>query len=192
MRGDANFKGRVGKLESLSSIQNPHVYKAVKESISRYHSRLGVRQRDVKVAELPSRVGGVHITVNGKSSQVVLNKKVFNNPNTTTQSVASWAQAGYKSGFLTKTNKPISHIVTHELSHATWNQHLTSPKAKAAGKDINKLYGTFLRDRKKKGYGKYANTNISEFFAEVATKAVHGNADRYTRSLKRIVKKYDL
>lgn len=41
--GDSNYKGKVGKLEPLASIKNPKVYKTVKESISRFHSVLGVR-----------------------------------------------------------------------------------------------------------------------------------------------------
>ena len=191
-KGDANYKGKVGKLESLSTIKDPQVYKAVKESISRYHSVLGVRQKDVKIADLGAGVGGVHITQGGSSKQVVLNKQVFNSQSTTKKSVESWAKSGYDSGFLTRTNKPVSHIITHELSHATWNQHLTNPKAIAAGKDINYLYKTWSKDKKKKGYVAYAKTNVSEFFAEVSTKAVHGKADKYTRSIKDIIKKYEL
>lgn len=50
--GDSNYKGKVGKLEPLASIKNPKVYKSVKESISRFHSVLGVRQKDNLLAEL--------------------------------------------------------------------------------------------------------------------------------------------
>ena len=46
--GDSNYKGTVGKLEPLASIKNPKVYKTVKESISRFHSVLGVRQKDIR------------------------------------------------------------------------------------------------------------------------------------------------
>lgn len=187
--GDANYKGSVGKLESLVKIQDPQVYKSVKQSISRYHSVMGVRQREVKIGDLPSGVGGVHVSQGGSSKVVILNKSLFN---TDKKQIASWAQTGYKSGHLTKTNKPISHIVTHELSHATWNQHMTSPKAKAAGKEISTLYRTWSKDKKKSGYGSYAKTNVSEFFAEATTKSIHGKSDKYTRKIKSIVKKYDL
>lgn len=101
--GDSNYKGKVGKLEPLASIKNPKVYKTVKESISRFHSVLGVRQKDIKIGQLEAGTGGVHISQNGVSKQVVLNKSVFNGKNTTTQSVAKWAEKGYKSGHLTKT-----------------------------------------------------------------------------------------
>jgi hypothetical protein len=190
--GDSNYKGKVGKLESLVSIKNPAVYKSVKEGISRFHSVLGVRQKDIKIATLDAGTGGVHISQGGVSKQVVLNKQVFNGKDTTTQSVAKWAETGYKSGHLTKTNKPVAHIVTHELAHATWNAHLSAPNAKAAGKSVNTLYKKWKADKKKSGYGKYASTNVSEFWAEVCTKAVHGKADKYTTAAKGIIKKYQL
>lgn len=139
-KGDSNYSGKIGKLESLASIKNPKVYKSVKESISRFHSVLGVRQKDIKLGQLESGVGGVHISQGGVSKQVVLSRSIFNGKNTTTQSVAGWAEKGYKSGHLTKTNKPVAHIVTHELAHATWNNHLTNPNAKAASKSVNSLY----------------------------------------------------
>lgn len=190
--GDSNYKGKIGKLESLASIKNPQVYKSVKESISRFHSVLGVRQKDIKIATLQAGVGGVHISQGGVSKQVVLNKQVFNGKNTTKKSVESWASTGYKSGHLTKTNKPVAHIITHELAHATWNSNLSSPNAKAASKSVNSLYKSWKKDKKKTGYGKYATSNVNEFFAEVSTKAVHGKADKYTNGVKDIIKKYKL
>lgn len=98
----------------------------------------------------------------------------------------------YKSGWSTTTNKPVAHTVTHELAHATWNAHMTSANHKAAGKDVEALYKKWGKDTKKKGYGKYAETNVSEFWAETVTKAVHGKPDKYTRAVKAIVKKYQL
>ena len=190
--GDSNYIGKIGKTESLVSIKNPQVYKSVKESISRYHSVLGVRQKDVKIATLQPGVGGVHISDGGVSKQVVLNKSVFNGKNTTKKSVEEWASTGYKYGYLTKTNKPVAHIITHELAHATWNNKLSSPNARAASKSINNLFDKWNADKKKKGYGSYAQTNVNEFWAEVSTKAVHGKSDRYTKSVKSIIKKYKL
>lgn len=179
-------------LAGLVTIKNPKVYKAVKESISRFHSVLGVRQKEVKIGTLPDGIGGVHFTENGASKVVVLSKRVFNGRNTTTQSVAGWAEHGYKSGHLTKTNKSVAHIPTHELAHATWNAHMTSPKHQAAGKEIDKVYKSWMKDKKKSGYGKYASSNSSEFFAEVCTKAIHGKADKYTNRIKGIIKRYQL
>lgn len=190
--GDADFKGKVGKLESLSTIKDPQVYKEVTSAISRFHSVLGVRQRNVKVATLPAGVGGVHVTSGGKSEVVALSKQVFNGKGSTKKTVEGWAKSGYKSGHLTETNKPVAHIVTHELAHATWNAHLTGAAHIAAGKEITKMYNSWLKDKGRKGYGKYASSNVSEFWAEVCTKAVHGRADKYTKRAKSIVKKYGL
>lgn len=116
---DSNYKGKIGKLESLSTIKNPAVYKEVGSAISRFHSVLGVRERNVKLATLGGGYGGVQVSQGGKSQMVVLNKSIFNGKGTTTQSVAAWAKSGYNSGHLTHTNKPVAHIVTHELAHAT-------------------------------------------------------------------------
>lgn len=187
--GESSGNFKVSNVESLQNIKDKAVYNSVKESISRYETVLGVRQRDVVIGDLPSGVGGVHITANGKSQQIVLNKAVFNND---LKSIEGWAKKGYSSGHLTKTNKPAAHIVTHEMAHATWNKNMTSSKAQAAGKEIKALYKKWTNDTKKKGYGNYAKTNVSEFFAEVATKAVRGSSDKYTKAVKGIVKKYEL
>lgn len=150
---------------------------------------MGVRQRSVKLAELPAGTYGVHVTANGKSDGVYLNKAHFNQ---TAKVIAQDHTMGYKSGWSTKTNKPIAHTVTHELAHATWNAHMTGSKQLAAGKEINKLYTQWRKDKKKSGYGKYAATNVSEFWAETVTKAIHGKADKYTTAVKSIAKKYKL
>lgn len=75
--GDATYKGSVGKPEPLVNMKDPALYKATKEAISRYHSVLGVRQKNVKLAELSAGTYGVHVTANGKSEGVYLNKKHF-------------------------------------------------------------------------------------------------------------------
>ena len=64
-QGDATYKGSVGKPEPLVNMKDPALYKATKEAISRYHSVLGVRQKNVKLAELSAGTYGVHVTANG-------------------------------------------------------------------------------------------------------------------------------
>lgn len=187
--GDATYKGSIKNVQSLIKIKDPQVYKEVTSAISRYHSVLGVRQRNVKLATLSSGTLGVHVTQGGKSEGVYLNKKYFNQKK---NDIVSQTKKGYDSGWHTKTNKPIAHTVTHELGHATWNSHLTGANQQAATKDINSLYTKWMKDSKKKGYGEYAKTNVNEFWAETVTKAVHGKADKYTRSVKGIIKKYKL
>lgn len=75
--GDATYKGSIGKPEPLVNMKDPALYKATKEAISRYHAVLGVRQKNVKLAELSAGTYGVHVTANGKSEGVYLNKKTF-------------------------------------------------------------------------------------------------------------------
>lgn len=187
--GDSSYSGKIGKPEPLVNMKDPQMYKETKAAISRYHAVMGVRQRSVKLAELSGGTYGVHVTVNGKSDAVYLNKKHFNQGK---KAVVAAHSKGYASGWSTKTNKPAAHTVTHELAHATWNAHLTSANHKAAGREISKLYTAWKKDKKKKGYGTYAKTNVSEFWAEAVTKAVHGKADKYTRRVKEICKKYKL
>ena len=187
--GDATYKGSIKNVEDLIKIKDPAVYKSVGEAISRYHAVLGVRQRKVKLADLGAGTLGVHVTDGGVSEGVYLNKKAFNQKKS---KIVSDTKKGYDSGWHTHTNKPIAHTVTHELAHATWNNHLTGANHKAAAKEISALHDQWRRDKKKKGYGTYSKTNINEFWAETITKAVHGQADKYTKKAKAICKKYKL
>lgn len=189
---DGNYKGKVGKPQSLKTIKNKAVYDAVMDAISRYHSVLGVRQKNVKLADLEEGVGGVHVTRGGESEGVYLNKSIFQPAEATTQSVASWAKAGYDSGHLTKTNRPVGGIILHELAHATWNEHLQGKKYQEAGKEIKEIFKAWKQDKGKENYGRYAATNVSEFWAETSAKAVSGFRDKYTDSVKFIIRKYGL
>lgn len=189
---DGGKKIKITKVESLVNMKDGQMYKATKEAISRYESALGVRQRDVKLANMPASVFGCHATAGGKSDGIYLNSKYFKGDNAA-KTMKSSFEKQYKDGWQTKTNKPLAHVVTHELAHATWNNHLTSPNAVAAKPEITKLYNSWLKDRTyRKGYGQYAKTNVNEFWAETCTKAVHGNSDRYTRAVKSIIRKYKL
>ena len=191
MPGDGNAQPiDIKNEEDLKNIKDPQVYKEMKAAISRFYKELGMPQRKVKLADLPPTVAGVHVTFNGKSEGVYLKKSIFKNMSKA--KIEKIEKDGYKSGWSTKTNKPIAHVVTHELAHSVWNKHLTGAKHIAAGKEINKVYHSWLRDKKKTGYGEYAKTNVSEFFAETITKGIHGKADKYTKQLKSIVKKYKL
>ncbi len=189
---DGNYKGKIGRPQSLKTIKNKAVYDAVMDSISRYHSVLGVRQKKVKLADLPDGVGGVHVTRDGQSEGVYLNRSIFQPAEATTQSVASWAKAGYDSGHLTKTNRPVGGIILHELAHATWNEHLKGEKYQKAGEEIKRIFKAWKQDKGKEFYGKYAATSVSEFWAETSAKAVSGFRDKYTDSVKFIIRKYGL
>lgn len=187
--GDHNYKGKIDGIKPLSSIKHNDVYRDIKQGIAKYHSRLGVRQKDIKIANLDAGTNGVHVTSGGVSSNIYLSSSVFNKPK---GEIIARTKKAYDSGWSTKTNKPIQHTVVHELAHATWNSHLSSPSAQAAGKDITKLHKSWQKYKKKSGYGEYSKTNINEFWAEVTTKGVLGKSDKYTRSAKSIIKKYKL
>lgn len=192
LTGDVGGNIKVTAVESLIHMKDPAMYKAVSKAISRYESVLGVRQKDIKLANMPAGIMGLHKTMNGQSEGVYLNSAYFKGKN-----AAKIHEAGMKKQYAehwqTKTNQPLAHVITHELGHATWNNHLTTPNAKAATKEVTKLYNTWLKDTKhRKNYGDYAKTNINEFWAETCTKAVHGNADHYTRTAKSIIRRYKL
>lgn len=191
--GDGNAKPvDVKNEESLKNIKDRQLYNEMKQAISRFYKEMGIPQKDVKLADFSSKsTAGLNVVdSNGNSIGVYLNKKIFKNG--TKKSVSELMSKNYKGGFLTKTNKPVQHVMTHELAHSIWNESMTGTKQKAAGKAITKVYNKWKKDKNKSGYGKYAYSNVSEFWAETVTKAIHGKADKYTKALKKIVKDYKL
>ena len=188
-RSDSNYTGKITGVESLKNIKDRKLYNEIKAAISRFHATLGIPQKEIKLANLEGAYG-VHVTVNGKSAAVYLDKGTFKGG--TVKSVTDKRKKDYASGWSTKTNKPVAHTLTHELAHATWNSHLTGAKQKAAGKEIQALYKKWSGDKKKTGYGKYSKSNVNEFWAETITKGIHGKADKYTKKAMSIAKKYQL
>ena len=180
---DTTYKGKIENVESLVKMKDPQMYKATKEAISNFAAKLGVPERNVKLADLSGNVMGI-----GSKGEVYLNKKYFN---MSAKDFAKTMQKAYKSGHLTKTNKPLAHVANHELAHAAWSSNLPGVKYKAAGKEIKALYKSWSKTSGK-GYGTYAKSNVDEFWAEVSTKAAHGKADKWTKAVKNIYKKYNL
>lgn len=179
---DTTYKGEIKNVESLVHMKDPKMYKATKEAIARYAAVIGVPERNVKLADLEGPVMGI-----GAKGGVYLNKAYFNR---TSAQMAMVMKNAYESGHLTKTNKPLAHVVTHELAHATWTSDMKANKAATAA--ITRLYKQWSKDSRKTGYGTYAKSNVDEFWAETVTKAVYGTQDKYTRAVKNIVKKYKL
>ena len=187
--GDSNFHGKISGVEPLANMKDLQMYKETKAAISRFHSVLGVREKNIKLATLSVGTLGVQVSSGGKSEAIYLNKSHFNSGK---KAVLAATKKGYESGWHTRTNKLLAHTVTHELAHATWNSSLSGANHRAAGKEIAKMYQSWKKDKKKSGYGEYSKTNVDEFWAEVSTKAVHGKSDKYTKRVKTIVKKYKL
>lgn len=193
--GGGNIGKIVGKAvkesRAIHTIKDRSVVKELQSGISRFHAVMGVKERNVRIGDLSS-IGALGVTYlggDGKSTGILLNERFFDRRKSV---IIKDVRHGYDIGFKNRTNRPLQHTITHELAHATWNAHMSSTKAKAAGKEISALYRKFLKDNKKKGYGSYGKTNVSEFFAEAVTKAIHGNADKYTKKIKYIVGKYQL
>lgn len=177
-------------------MKDPKMYKATHEAISRFHSVLGVRQKDIKIADLSPKYYGVHVTSGGKSEGIYLNRTYFNGGQAA-KTMEARIKREYESGWQSKTNRAVGHVVIHELGHATWNTGLSSANARAAAPAVRKLYQSWMRDKKKTGWGKYATTNINEFWAEACTRAVsgirvNGKPDKYGAAVRGIVRKYKL
>lgn len=197
---DIKYTGEITGVEDLVKVKHPDVYKGLKATIAQFHTKLGVQDRSIKLAELEAGVSGVHmINGLGENAGIYLNKQMFNQTKKAiiADIVKSYSPATKRNAYAwtTKTNDPLGHVLTHELAHGVWSRFHQSPKHKAAGKEIFALFEQYKNDkayRRKKGYGIYSLTNASEFFAEVATKAIHGNDDRYTVKIKKIVRKYKL
>lgn len=182
---DNSYKGEIKKIGSLKEIKDRKLQKDLQQGISKFESRLAVRTT-VKLADLNGAYG-VHVTSNGKSDGVYLDRKSFK----TYDQVRKAKLAAYKSKFSNRTNKPTQHTVVHELAHALWTNHHTGDKQKKAAVEIGVLYRTFKR-RNPKSWGSYSKTNINEFFAEGITKGLLGKPDSYTKALIKISKKYGL
>ncbi len=177
---------------SISSIADRATVKELQRGISRFEAKVGVKERSVRIGNLDkmNALGVTYIAKDGQSMGILLNQRFFDRKKNVIESDV--IQNHYNSGFKNRTNAPLQHTITHELSHAVWNADMKSSSALAAKKEISALYGKWMKDEKKKGYGRYGETNLSEFYAEGMTKAIHGNADKYTRKLVHITKKYGL
>lgn len=182
---DTTYKGKIENVEGLKNMKDPQLYKEMKSAVSRFYKELGLKTKNVNLADLDGNVYGI-----GSPFGVYLNKKYFKNA--TKKQVTDVMKKDYADGWQTKTNKPVAHVITHELAHSVWMKGMPGPRHQAAGKEIQKVYNAWKKDGRKSGYGKYAGSNVNEFFAETITKAIHGNADKYTKALKKIVKDYKL
>lgn len=156
-----NYTGKISNIGSLKEIPDAEVYRLTSNAISRYHSVLGVRQTNVKLADLEGAYG-VHVSRGGQSEGVFLDRQTFSQSRA---QIESQKREAYRARVSTATNKPIAHTITHELAHATWNAHLTGANQVAAGREIRALYREWRADRqggmRSSAYGSYAGTNVS-------------------------------
>lgn len=179
----------LAKAESISKLPDREVVKQLQRGISRYEKVMGVRERKVMIAPLSGAYGVTYIGSDG-SHGIFLSKSAFSGKRKDVE--ATYKKHNYDTGFKNVTNRAIQHTITHELAHATWCSAYSGANHRAAGKEISALYKKWMGDKKKKGYGTYGRKNVDEFWAEVVTKGIHGNADKYTRRAIRIARKYKL
>ena len=184
----------LGSASSIKDMKNRDMQKEIQQAISRYEAKMGLREKSIKLANLSGAYGVTFIGADG-SKGIYLDKKLFDQPKK--DFVAKYKDSNYKrrGGFKNMTRNAAQHTVTHELAHATWCSNYTDTKHQAAGKEIKALYKSFMKDKssvRKKNYGSYGNSNVDEFWAEIVTKGIHGDNDRYTRKAFSIAKKYKL
>lgn len=177
--------GGVKNVGSIREIKDLKQNKEVKRAISKYHSRIGLNTKEVKIADLKGAFGVAEIK--GNSATVYLDRKSFNN----SKEFVKKKKQEYLKGEKVATNSARQHTVIHELAHATWSKYHTSEKHKNAGEEIEKLYKQY-KNSKSKVLGRYAKENVNEFYAEGMSQAILGKKGTYSKKLLSITKKYKL
>ena len=132
---------------STGGMKHRDMEKQINRAISRYEKVMGVRERSIKLADIPGAYGVTYINANG-SHGIYLSRKHFDQPKKKFE--AQYKKDNYDSGFKNLTNRAAQHTVTHELAHATWTSSYTSAKHKAAGKEIPSStdHGAMIRRKK--------------------------------------------
>lgn len=180
---DTNYKGKVQSIGGIRDITDPTARAAVQRAVSQYAKAYGLPTREVKTAILSGDVYGI-----GGANRVVLNRSFYNN----SERLIKYKREGYKSGWSVPTTSPLKHTVIHELAHASW-QYGRPGQNKRLTDGITRLYERYRADvrRGKNPIGKYASSNINEFWAEGITQATIGRKQSYySRQLKKLLKKY--
>lgn len=180
---DTNYKGKVKDLGGIADISDRRSRLAVQRAVSQYANLYGLPTREVKTAILSGDVYGI-----GGRDRVVLNRQFYNN----SARLIKYKRDGYASGWSFKTTSPLKHTVIHELAHASWQSgRVGANKSLTAG--VTALYRRYQADvrRGKNPIGKYAASNIDEFWAEGITQATIGSKQSYySTRLKKLLKRY--
>ena len=192
----------------LSSLDKP-LYKEMMQAIKNFRDEYGLPTENIIVGDLPKTEAGRTIlrattfgTTIRESKYIVLNSQ-YN----TIDKVLNYEKKG-KGDFI-ESNKPLHSSITHELAHTLWDPVWSDNAVKMknrigkdtfdkmypkgskyikAGQEIRKVYSDWKKDKRKKGWGRYANDTVAEFWAEGINKHLTGNKDKYTRQLDKIAK----
>lgn len=187
MQKGGSTPSSVKNIGSIKDITDKKANREVKRAISKYHSRIGLNTREVKIADLKNAYGIAIISPSTNSGTVYLDRKAFSN----SKKLIKADKEEYKRGEKVQTNKAIQHTAIHELAHTTWTNRHTGDKHKKAGKEIKALYKQYTKT-KSNVLGGYARQNVNEFYAEGMSKAILGKKDPYSKKLLEITKKYKL
>jgi hypothetical protein len=180
---DTNYRGKISKIGGISDITDDRSRLAVQRAVSQYQAQYGLPTREVKTAILDAGVYGI-----GGKDRVVLNRQFYND----SAKLIALKKKGYASGWSVKTTSPLKHTVIHELAHASWQSERAgaNPKLSAGVRALYKRYQADVRAGRNP-IGKYASSNIDEFWAEGITQATIGTKQSYySVRLKKLLKKY--
>lgn len=180
---DTNYKGSIKSIGGIADIKDTRSRLAVQRAVSQYSAQYGLPTREVKTAILSGGVFGI-----GGKDSVILNRQYYDNA----EKLIALKQKGYASGWSVKTTSPLKHTVIHELAHASWQSSRVdaNPRLTAGIKALYKRYQADVR-RGVNPIGKYAASNIDEFWAEGITQGTIGRKQSYySTRLRRLLKKY--
>ena len=184
---------------TIGDMKHKDTAKMLMKAVTKFQTTLGLPTRMVRIADLPKGVRGVMFP---DSNTVYLDQKLFEQPLSKVEEHFKKSRGMH--GWDTRTSKQVRQVPTHELAHAYWNSSQKDPKSLEMGKELRKLYREYMRDGKKKGYGKYSHTNVDEFFAETTAAIVNpryhdrtvngvttkARSNYYVDEVKKIIKKY--
>lgn len=74
--GDSGYRGSITNVQSLVHMKDKQLYKETKQAISRYHAVMGVRERNVKLADMDKSVMGVQASVGGQSAPFISTRNI--------------------------------------------------------------------------------------------------------------------
>lgn len=179
---NTTYKGKIKALGGIRDITDPVSRRAVQDAVRQYSKTYGLPTREVKTAILSGAIGI------GGDGQITLNRQYYNN----SKRLIKLKKEAYKSGWAVPTNSPLRHTVIHELAHASWQSSRVraNPKLSAGIRALYRRYRAEVRAGRNP-IGKYASSNIDEFWAEGITQATIGKKQSYySTRLKKLLKKY--
>lgn len=177
-------------LENGSLVQDENMIQEINKAVSAFQLAFSHRCQVIRFEYLGISTIG-RTTIEQGKTVVLLNKPLFCNKSAS-KDLRSLILEQYDKGYWTITRNPVAHAITHELAHTVWMESGQREVEKAAKNSICNLFEIWKNDPDKTGYGQRASVDVSEFWAEVCSRAILGESDKYTRAVQQIVKIYHL